>query len=229
MKLSKYQKKEGGNLATRDFTDDLYNMPVRKEMFVEDYGSQLFTNLLVVLPKTRVDNFATEVTTLMAEYYDVVDQMEDKRIPDMAKTRLTELRDKDHDGFAAFCEKAGLSTNEDEHSNEDWQESARAAMTKIVKDEVARKRAHRMPNVVVPDATASLNLTDKEGNQVFRMVAYAAQAEDFVKAARRKGLTARPFNYNKQQWEDDNMQMHLLKQELENKTTTLNQMAVDSF
>ncbi len=54
-----------------------------------------------------------------------------------------------------------------------------------------------MPTVIVPGATAPLNLEDKDGNAVFRLVAYKDQAEDVIKACRRKGFTARTFTYNK--------------------------------
>ena len=42
-------KKEGGNLQTRDYTDDIYNKNPSKDLFVETHGSDLFVNMLVVL------------------------------------------------------------------------------------------------------------------------------------------------------------------------------------
>lgn len=60
-KLAAYTKKEGGNLTTRDFTDDIYtNKFLQATYFVEHIGSELFTNLLVVLPKLKIDLFAAE-------------------------------------------------------------------------------------------------------------------------------------------------------------------------
>ena len=60
-KLASYSKKEGGNLTTRDFTDDIYtNKFIQMTYFVEAIGSELFTNLLVVLPKLKIELFAAE-------------------------------------------------------------------------------------------------------------------------------------------------------------------------
>ena len=94
-KLSAYTKKDGGNLTTRDFTDDIYN---RKELqvtnFVEGIGSELFTNLLVVLPILKIDLFAAEQDKIMSEYYKMMDENETKRFGDHAKIKLNELREK---------------------------------------------------------------------------------------------------------------------------------------
>ena len=54
-----------------------------------------------------------------------------------------------------------------------------------------------MPHVIVPDAPVALNLTDKEGNSVWRCFVYKDQADDALKALRRKGYTPRIFSYNK--------------------------------
>ena len=60
-KLSTYMKKEGGNLNTRDFTDDIYtNKGLLVKNFVEGLGTELFTNLLVVLPKLKFELFVQE-------------------------------------------------------------------------------------------------------------------------------------------------------------------------
>jgi hypothetical protein len=55
-KLMALQKKEGGSLTVRDFTDDIYtSSKLNKSMFVEGKmeGSDLFTNLLVVVLKNK--------------------------------------------------------------------------------------------------------------------------------------------------------------------------------
>jgi hypothetical protein len=48
-----------------------------------------------------------------------------------------------------------------------------------------------MPIVIVPGNPLSLNIEDKEGNAVYRLVVFKEQAEDVVKALRRKGYTSR--------------------------------------
>ena len=57
---SEYQalvKKDGGNLMTRDFTDDVYDLTtVMDTQFVSD-DSEMFANLLVVVPKVKMQDF----------------------------------------------------------------------------------------------------------------------------------------------------------------------------
>lgn len=55
-KLAALQKKEGGSLSVRDFTDDIYlSQKLNRSMFVEGKmeGSTQFTNLLVVVLKPK--------------------------------------------------------------------------------------------------------------------------------------------------------------------------------
>lgn len=45
----------------RDFTDDIYlNTAIHKDLFVEGIGSELWSNLLVVVPKNKYNQFLTE-------------------------------------------------------------------------------------------------------------------------------------------------------------------------
>lgn len=108
-KLGAYTKKEGGNLTTRDFTDDIY---LKKELqvtsFVEGIGSELFSNLLVVLPKLKLDLFVSEQDKIMVEYYDMMDGNEHKRLGDHAKSRLNELKEKQGNDLTHFLEKYEL-------------------------------------------------------------------------------------------------------------------------
>ena len=48
-----------------------------------------------------------------------------------------------------------------------------------------------MPVVIVPGNPLALGVEDKEGNAVYRLVVYKEQADDVVKALRRKGFTSR--------------------------------------
>ena len=48
-----------------------------------------------------------------------------------------------------------------------------------------------MPVVIVPGKPLPLNIGDKDGNAVYRLVVFKEQAEDVVKALRRKGYTSR--------------------------------------
>jgi hypothetical protein len=54
-----------------------------------------------------------------------------------------------------------------------------------------------MPFVIVPASDFFLGLEDSEGNQVHRVVVYREQVDDVIKAFRRKGVSSRPFDYDK--------------------------------
>lgn len=63
-------KKEGGNYLTKDFTEDIYsNSGIGGEYFVDHYGSKMFCNLLIVVPKQKRDLFIGEMEGMMTEYY----------------------------------------------------------------------------------------------------------------------------------------------------------------
>lgn len=71
--LSSFMKKEGGNLSVRDYTDDIYAQNAPKDWFVEGMGSEMFTNLLVVVHKLKVAHFPAEASAMMKEYYEAHD------------------------------------------------------------------------------------------------------------------------------------------------------------
>jgi len=71
-----------------------------------------------------------------------------------------------------------------------------------------------MPGVIVPTSGQELKIEDKEGNTVYRYVVYKAQAEDTIKALRRKGYTSRVFSYDRAAWDKENEQRLVLKDEL---------------
>jgi len=226
-KLGIYIKKEGGNLTTRDFTDDIYtNKALQVTSFVEGIGSELFTNLLVVLPKLKLDLFITEQDMIMAEYYEMMDSNELKRVGDHARTRLNELKEKQGNDLIHFLEKFGLGAVEATH---EWEEKAIKAAHKAIVEEFDSKKKHRMPVVIIPGNPLPLGVEDKENNAVYRLVVYKDHAEDVVKALRRKGYTSRQFVYNIEAWQTENQERSMLKEQLANKTTVLRQTAISNF
>lgn len=83
--LAVLQRKEGGNLNSRDYTDDIYqSAELNKSVFVEGKmtGSDMFTNLLVVCQRAKFQLFHDELNTLMTDYYENLDKNEQKRITD---------------------------------------------------------------------------------------------------------------------------------------------------
>jgi hypothetical protein len=49
---------------------------------------------------------------------------------------------------------------------------------------------------------------------VYRLVVFKEQAEDVVKALRRKGYTSRQFVYNIEAWQTENQERSMLKEQL---------------
>jgi len=99
-------KKEGGNLLTRDYIDDIYNSAsLTKGDFIEGKGAQMsesFINMLLVVPKAKLPGLLTDLKTIMKEYYDNMDKNVEKRYSDDAKIRLGEMKDQ-QPLMAKFC------------------------------------------------------------------------------------------------------------------------------
>ena len=104
-----------------------------------------------------------------------------------------------------------------------------AGLREILMGQLKHKQSERMPHVIVPDEPYDLDITDKEGNCVYRFICYKAQVEDVLKALRRKGLSSRTFTYDKIQWEEETKKRGILKEQVQNLTTTLMMTAISSF
>lgn len=86
-----------------------------------------------------------------------------------------------------------------------------------------------MPFVIAPSPPLALNIEDKDGNGVYRLICYKPQSEDVIKALRKKGYTSRTFVYDKNAWQSENTERSLLKENVANLTTTLMRSAAGSF
>jgi hypothetical protein len=75
-RIASMTKKEGGNLQTKDYIDEVYTKNPSKDMFVEAHGSDLFVNMLIVLHQEKVETFQEKMDTMMEEYYAMVDANE---------------------------------------------------------------------------------------------------------------------------------------------------------
>jgi hypothetical protein len=182
-------------LLTRDYTDDIYaSTNTVKEWFVESVGSEMFANVLVVMPKLKAATFQSEQQQMMKDYFDATDAQEDKRLPEMAKLRLAEIKDKGRDEWVKFLTAACLA----DCPEEELDEKAKEFVLKGMQAEVKDKRKKRLYNVIAPDAFRSLGMEDKDQNVVYRLVVVKSAAEDVIKACRRKGFTARIFSYDKE-------------------------------
>ena len=131
----------------------------------------------------------------------MMDENEKKRSNDHARSRLNELKEKQGHDLTVFLEKYELGQVE---ATPEWEEKAFKAAQKTIEEEFENKKRHRMPVVIVPGNPLPLNIEDKDGNAVYRLVVFKEQAEDVVKALRRKGYTSRQFVYNQEAWQNEN-------------------------
>jgi len=94
-KLQSFQKKEGSNFLTRDFTDEIYDPKnaIEKSVFISSAGSTMFTDVLVVIPGGKSANFANEMMKVMPSFYEKQDFDERKRFPDQGKIKNSEMKE----------------------------------------------------------------------------------------------------------------------------------------
>ena len=162
----------------------------------------------------------------MTEYYEYVDGAELRKIDDKAKLVLHELKEKKDEKWEDLVKGVGAPAGD---SDPQFDERARAALSEEMMAALKAKKQARFPYVVVPGAVKPLGVTDKDGNCVYRLVAYAAQAEDVVKACRKQAISARVFSFNQEQWAEDKKNFEILKETYQNKTNTLHKLSSDQF
>jgi hypothetical protein len=105
----------------------------------------------------------------MTEYYQMMDENEKKRSNDYARSRLNELKEKQGNDLNAFLEKYELGQVE---ATAEWEEKAFKAAQKVIEEEIENKKRHRMPVVIIPGNPLPLNIEDKDGNAVYRLVVF---------------------------------------------------------
>ena len=111
----------------------------------------------------------------------------------------------------------------------DFDKVALAACLKDIEEGIKQKKHDRCPVVIVPGSNFYTGLEDKDQNEIHRFVSYKAQVEDVIKALRRKGVTARVFEYNRENWEKDNQDKQVLTERLDTSTNNLNAIARSAF
>ena len=68
---------------------------------------------------------------------------------------------------------------------EGFEEKGKAFLSEKMQAELKDRQQSRFPYVIVPGAISALNVNDKDGNGVYRIVVYKEQAEDVIKACRK--------------------------------------------
>ena len=97
-------------------------------------------------------------------------------------------------------------------NDSDFEHKAKEFLSRQLKRELDKRQRERFPYVLVPGAVKELGVSDKDGNAVYRLVAYKAQADDVVKACRKQQVPARVFEYDQAQWNEDKKNYAILKE-----------------
>ncbi len=103
-RISSMIKKDTGSLQVRDFTDEIYKPEIRPESFVEHFGSEIFSNLLIVVNNEKLAQFSDNMEEMMRRYYENVDSAERKKVRDMAKQKFQDIM-RNHKKYQAAKEE----------------------------------------------------------------------------------------------------------------------------
>lgn len=96
-------------------------------------------------------------------------------------------------------------------------------------ENLAGRQRSRPKAIVVPDVMTSLGISDTETNTVYRIVALKEFADDVIKCCRRGGVTAKQFNFDFAQWQEEKNELEILSEKYQNKLRQMNQIATDAF
>jgi hypothetical protein len=87
-------KKDGGNLMSKDFTDDIYAKNIDGSFFVPE-TSEMFANLLVVIPNAKLQEFRQNYCQIIDNFYKEADAKEQGKLEEVSKSKLKHMREND--------------------------------------------------------------------------------------------------------------------------------------
>lgn len=67
-KLSQLTKKESTNFMVKDLGDIIYEKNIAQNLFVNTYGSEKMTTVLVVVPKKKIEQFKKDYIELLINF-----------------------------------------------------------------------------------------------------------------------------------------------------------------
>jgi hypothetical protein len=77
---------------TKDLTDDIYEKITDANMFVPD-DSEMFVNLLVVVPNVKLDEFKSNYWNLVNAHYQQNDSIDEAKIPEIVKNKYKAMKE----------------------------------------------------------------------------------------------------------------------------------------
>lgn len=143
----------------------------------------------------------------MDEYYNSLKENEMKKLKDQAKNKALKLAEGNDEAKKQMQDMLGMAVeyiHKPEHAGQDFSDPIKKVELVIfeqLRTELEQKYKNKIPGVIVPGSSRYLGLEDKDQNQIHRIVVYKDNADDVVKAFRKKGYVSRQFTHNKAKWE----------------------------
>jgi len=170
-------KKEGGNLMTKDFTDDIYERGFEDRWFIPE-TSEMFCNLLVVVPNLKLPEFKLGYWRMIEDYYTNNDAAEEAKIPEVVEKKYKALKEAQGEAWEALVKS--VTGGEPGEFTEGDEKNALNILRTQEEKAFKKKKASRFPFALIPDALKELpKLDDKDKeNTVLRLVAFRPQLDD---------------------------------------------------
>lgn len=168
----------------KDLGDIVYEKKITKNMFVNTYGSDIMTTILVVVNKKKIEQFKSTYMNVLLDFYQSDFEGWQKRT--LAILQQTAASD-------------GMSKEEAD---------------KLVEEEFAVKKAAHQKMMsqpgVVPQSEKYLDSEDPDGNQLWRVTCMKEQAVDYIKCMKKNGFLSQEFEYDHVQYmENQKLQSQL--------------------
>lgn len=69
-KLAELIKKDSPSFLAKDLGDLVYERKIKKDYFVNTYGSEMLVTVLVVVNKKNIDKFQTNYHSMLLDFYE---------------------------------------------------------------------------------------------------------------------------------------------------------------
>jgi signal recognition particle subunit SEC65 len=193
-------------------------------------NSEMFCNLIVIVPVAKREKFRDEYVGIMKDYYLQQDEHDAGKLHSDAEKKFKLLKEVQTEAYHQLCK----AVTGDEKSPAEWTEElthkAIAHLESLGKEEFEKRKHNRFLYPLVQDAFFPMNLDDKDKENVaVRLVCYKPQADEVIKVMRKLGFTSRTFSFNHEKWTQEKQQRQILKEQLVQKTSRLHQTATECF
>jgi hypothetical protein len=93
--LNALVKKDSDSFLQKDLGDVIYESQISKALFVNTYGSEILTTVLVAVNKTKVEKFRSEYLSFLLKFYETDFDNWKKRTLAQIQAQVANAEDKD--------------------------------------------------------------------------------------------------------------------------------------